>query len=111
MAAIAGEALASLFAPLFAAPVPRAPTKAKLERELSRGGTTVAWPPCVPWVDCARIRASTAPDVLRRAEDYTFDDRTAAQSSADASWALAAAIAVQRANGLRAFTDRARVRI
>jgi hypothetical protein len=34
LAAIAGEALANLFATLFVAPVPRAPTKAELEREL-----------------------------------------------------------------------------
>jgi hypothetical protein len=98
LAAIAGEALASLFAPLFAAPVPRAPTKAELERELLEAGRPAPGPPVPPWVDAARIRASTAPDVLARAENYTLDDRTAAQRSADASRAPACALAGQRLN-------------
>jgi hypothetical protein len=95
LAAIAGEALASLFAPLFAAPVPRAPTKAELERELLEAGRPTPGTPVSLWVDAARIRASTAPDVLARAENYSLDDRTAAQRSADASRAHVCALAAQ----------------
>jgi hypothetical protein len=54
-----------------------------------------------PWVDATRIRASTAPDVLTRAEDYTLDDRTAAERSAHASRARACGLAAQRLNRLR----------
>jgi hypothetical protein len=51
LAAIAGEALASLFAPLFAASVPRAPTKAELERELLEAGRPTPGTPVPLWVD------------------------------------------------------------
>jgi hypothetical protein len=101
LAAIAGDALASLFAPLFAPPVPpvsREPTRAELERELIEAGRP--GPVHAPaWVHMGAIRASTAPDVLRRAEDYTLDDRTAAMRSADARHARAVALAIQRLNG------------
>jgi hypothetical protein len=70
--------------------------KPSLSASFSRLGARRLAPPVPPWVDAARIRASTAPDVLARAENYTLDDRTAAQRSADASRAPACALAGQR---------------
>jgi hypothetical protein len=100
IAAIAGEALANLFAPLFpapGAPVPREPTKDELERELLEAGRSNPGLRASAWTDSAKIRASTAPDVLARAENYSLDDRTFEQRSADASRARAASAAARRA--------------
>jgi hypothetical protein len=105
LAAIAGEALASLFAPLFAAPappVPLAPTAA----ELLEAGRPDPGLRTSPWVDSARVRAAGSRDVLER-EERGCDDRTAAQRSADASRARACALAAQGLNRPR-FTFGAR---
>jgi hypothetical protein len=64
LAAIVGEDLASVFSPLFAAPAAPAMSKAEFERELLEAGRPSPGPPVPLWVDAARIRASTAPDVL-----------------------------------------------
>jgi hypothetical protein len=98
LAAVAGEALAHLFAPLFPAPAskpPVLPTKAELEQELLEAGRPASGPPVPPWVDMGAIRASISPEVLARAENYTLDDRTSEQRSADASRARACALAAQ----------------
>ena len=81
LAAIAGEALANLLALLFPAPVPpvsREPTKT----ELLEAGRPDPGLRTSSWVDISAISASTAPDVLARAENYSLDDRTFEQRSA-----------------------------
>jgi hypothetical protein len=95
LAAVGGEILAQAFAPIFPALVskpPVLPTKAELERELLEAGRPASGLPVSPWVDMGAIRASTAPDVLRRAEDCSLDDRTSEQRSARASKARACAL-------------------
>ena len=87
--AIANEALANLFAPLFPPPVPpvsREPTKAEL-LDAGRPSPNLR---TSPWVDQSQISAATSRDVLAAIENGR-DDRSFVQRSADASAAQAAA--------------------
>jgi hypothetical protein len=109
LAAVAGEALANLFAPLFVAPAPRGPTKAELERELLEAGRPAPSVSVSPWVDVTQIRAALAKDVLERYE-RGCDDRPSWERSADATQARASVMAAQRLRGGRGFGSFARTK-
>jgi hypothetical protein len=52
--------------------------------------------PATPWIDREKIAAANARDVLRRAENYSLDDRTHAQRSALGSHFVAVVRAVHK---------------
>jgi hypothetical protein len=90
LAAIAGDALASLFAPLFpplAPPEPPVPTKA----ELLEAGRPDPGLRTSSWVDMSAISASTSPDVLAAIENGRDDRSFAQRSAASAAQAVARA--------------------
>jgi hypothetical protein len=95
LAAIAGEALAQAFAPIFVVPTrptPKVSTQAEVEKELIEAGRPSQGQPGPLWVNPLQVSAAASRDVRER----SYDDRSYAQKSAQSSAALAVVRLVKR---------------